>query len=169
MGFEASKFGDGSATGSGNVTTQVHNHYGTRESERAQGLVKTVGVKKQLSIEITGTDVDAEAFPLLAPKFKAGTVIENVWVKTKEAFALTGTTPTILVGTEGSEVTNGFVVSETQAENTGTYDVTGTLTGTWAVPLAAATTIGLAIGGTDSPASTSAGKLEVIIEYTVIG
>ena len=35
MAFEAAKFGDGSASGSGNVTTQVNAQFGTRASEHS--------------------------------------------------------------------------------------------------------------------------------------
>jgi hypothetical protein len=167
MGFERSPFGDGSASGSGNVTTAVNNHYGTRTSDRAQGKVKTEGTSNEVSIEITGVDAGNESFPLLSPWLPDGAIIEKVFLEVKEAFDLGGTTPTILFGTEGSEVTNGFVVSETQAETPGTYDVTSTLTGTWAAPLDANTTVGLALGG-GTPTATEDGKLEVVIRYTVI-
>jgi hypothetical protein len=101
-------------------------------------------------------------------KLPAGAVVKNVYVEVQEAFVLGGTTPTILLGTDTSEVTNGFVISEAQAEAVATYDVTGTLTGTWAAPLAAETTVGLAMGGT-SPTSTTAGKAKVIVEYVSVG
>ena len=167
MGFEQSQFGDGSASGSGNVTTTVNNHYGTRTSEGAVGRVKTEGVINQLSIEFDGTAVGNAAYPLLAPDLPAGAVIERVWFKVKEAFVLGGTSPTIEVGTEGSEATNGFTITEAQAEAVGTYDLTGALSGTWASPLAAATTVGLAQAGT-SPTVTDAGLAEVVIEYAVV-
>jgi hypothetical protein len=82
----------------------------------------------------------------------------------KEAFVIGGTTPAIVIGTEGSEATNGFVISEAQGEATGTYDVSGTLTGTWAAPLAAATTVGIDMSGT-SPTVTDAGLAEVVVKY----
>ena len=164
MGFERAPFGDGSASGAGNVTTAVHTHFGALDSENVQGNVKTEGKMNQLFIEVTGEDVTALAYPLLAPILPAGAVIEDVYAEVTEAFVLGGTTPTILVGTETSEVTNGFVLNETQAEAAGTYDLTNTLTGTWDSPLAAATTLGLSLGGT-SPTNTAAGKVRFVINY----
>lgn len=165
MGYEQAKFGDGSGTGSGNVTTAVSNHYGPRDAGKTVGRIFTEGVKRELSLDIDGDMASAESFALLlANTLPAGSVITEAYVEVTEAFVLGGTTPTILIGTATSEVTNGLVISEAQAEAVGTYDVTGTLTGTWASPLAAETTVGLALGGT-SPTSTSAGKARVVIRY----
>jgi hypothetical protein len=166
--FAASKFGDGSASGAGNVTTQVHTHYGrVTVGHGTVGKVKTEGSVNELSFDVKGSDVSNETFPLLAPALPAGAVIEKVLVKVKEAFTLGGTNPTVLFGTSGSVATNGFVISEAQAEAAGTYDVTSTLTGTWAAPLAAATTVGIDKGGT-SPTSAATGRLEVIVRYSAV-
>lgn len=168
--FVASKFGDGSATGSGNVTTQVHTYYGKRDIGRGQGVYETDGIVNEVSWEITGDDITAatETFPLMSPKLPKGAKATAVYVKVKEAFDLGGTTPTILFGTSGSVATNGFVISEAQAEAVGTYDVTSTLTGTWAAHLAAATTVGVDKGGTSPTAVASVGKLQVVVRYAVI-
>lgn len=63
-------------------------------------------------------------------------------------------TQPLLVGTDTSEVTNGFVVSEAVLESANTARLTSTLTGSWAVntPLQARTKIGFAIGGSGGPA-----------------
>ena len=167
MGFETAPFG---SRGTGNVTTvtDVSNHYNTRDSEGARGVVKTEGLSNEASFEFDGTDVGNGAFQLkFASKIPAGAIIEEAYVKVKEAFVLGGTTPVIQVGTEGSEDTNGVVISEAQAEATGTYDITSTLTGTWASPLAAETTVGLALDGT-TPTVTAAGLAEVIVRYSVV-
>lgn len=164
MGFEQAKFGDGSATGSGNVTTAVAQHYGRREVHKDSGSVQTEGTLKELSMTIDGAMITAEAFPLLVPKLPAGTIVKNVFVEVLEVFVVGGDSATINVGTEGSENTNGFEVTEAQAEATGTYDVTASLQGTWAAPLAAETTIGLDMDGT-TPTITSAGKMRVVVQY----
>lgn len=160
MGYETSKFG-----GLSNVTTTVNTHFGPRSSDGAVGVAKTEGYSNELVISFTGDDVGNAAYPLLAPSLPAGAVIEDVILKVSEAFVLGGTTPAIEVGTETSEATNGFTISEAQAEATGTYDLTSALSGTWAAPLAAATTVGLAMSGT-SPTVTSAGKAKVIVRYS---
>lgn len=164
MAFERARFGDGSASGAGNVTTAVNTHFNEREVGKTVGVTQSAGFVRELTLDIDAAMVSDAGYALLAPKIPAGAVIEDAYVVVSEAFALGGTSPTILVGTEGSEVTNGLVISEAQAEAAGTYDVTGTLTGTWAAGLAAETTLGLALGGT-SPTVTTAGKLRVVVRY----
>lgn len=164
MGFEQSKFGDGSAAGSGNVVTTVNNHYGPRDTGKTVGVKKTEGVMYELTLDIDGEMVGNGAYALLAPKLPANSLIEDVYVEVTEAFALGGTTPAIEIGTEGSEATNGVTITEAQAEATGAYDVTSALAGTWTAGLAAETTLGLALSGT-TPTVTDAGKMRVVIRY----
>lgn len=166
MAFERSPFGDGSASGAGNVTTAVNNHYGPRETGKTAGVTRTAGFMKELTMDIDGTMVGNEAFALLAPKIPAGSRIEDVFVEVTEAFVLGGTSPVIEVGTEGSEATNGFTITEAQAEAVGVYDLTSALSGTWsaATGLAAETTVGIDLAGT-SPTVTAAGKLRVVVRY----
>ena len=57
MGFEQSPFGDGSASGAGNVTTTVSNHYGTRESKFATGIYDTDGLERRLSIHFDHAEI----------------------------------------------------------------------------------------------------------------
>lgn len=161
MGYERSPFGDGT-----NVTQDVHNHYGPRDTGKTVGAEKTFGAKREAVMDIDGDMLAAGEFSLLAPVLPAGSRILNAYVEVEEAFALGGTSPTILVGTDGSEATNGVVVTQAQAEAVGVYDVSSALAGTWdsATGLAASTTVGLAMGGT-SPTSTSAGKARLVVEY----
>lgn len=164
MTYQTSKFG-----GSANVTvvTNVNNHYGPRKSGGEVGVVKTEGKVYEMNVDFDADAVSNGAFPLLAPVLPAGAMIENVYLKVHEAFSLSGTTPAIEIGTEGSEATNGFTISEAQAEAAGSYDVTSALSGTWASPLAAETTVGIALSGT-TPAVTAAGKAEVVVRYVVV-
>ena len=165
-GFERAPFGGYNTT----VTTEVHNHYGPRNDCGPEGVVRTEGSFREASWEITGSEVGASTeFGrwLVQPSLPKGSVITKVFVKVKEAFALGGTTPTILFGTDTSEATNGFVISKAQAEALGTYDVTSTLTGTWSAPLAAKAVVGVALGGTN-PTVTSAGRLEVVVQYALV-
>lgn len=164
MGFETSKFGDGGYATSTNVTQDVHNHYGARDVGKTVGTVQTEGSVYELSLNIDGEMVGDAAYPLIAPTLPAGAVIKEVYAEVDEAFVLGGTSPVINIGTEGSEATNGVDLSEARAEAVGTYDLTSTLAGTWAAPLAAATTVGLALAGT-SPTVTDAGSVRVVIRY----
>ena len=169
---EASKFGTGIDVGStnGNVTTSKgtpHNVFGPRDSGGTIGRLKTEGVSEELRIHITGELFNDVPDGFVPPVLPAGSVIKAVYVNVEEVFVVTGTNPTILIGTNGSEVTNGLVISEAVAEAAGPANLTSTLAGTWDSedPLAADTTVGIALGGTGSPAITDAGKLLVTIVY----
>lgn len=146
-----------------NTGIGVKNHYGARETGRGAGVMKTEGIKNQLSIEITGELCGDETF-VEEYVIPAGSLILNAYVDVGEVFVLGGTTPTILVGTDGSEVTNGLVISEAIAEAAGVADLTATLTGTWGAKLAADTTVGITLGGT-SPTVTDAGQARLVVEY----
>lgn len=168
MAYETSAFGDGTLVGSGgNVAQNVHTHFGTRESTNVVGVVKTEGVMNELSIEFDGTVAGDGAYPLLAPVLPAGAIVEDVYLKVTEAFVLGGTSPVVDIGTETSEATNGFTMTEAKLEAVGSYDLTGDLSGTWTSPLAAETTLGILLGGTN-PTVTSAGTAKVIIRYAVV-
>lgn len=154
MGFESN-------TGLG-----VVNHYGARDTGKTAGVVKTEGRKEQISVDIDVETIANGGSPVVPVTIPASSTIEKVYARVTEAFTLTGTTPTIEIGTEGSEATNGANLSEAQAEAVGTYDLTSTLGGTWANPLAADTEVGVALGGTTPATSGAAGKVRVVIEYT---
>ena len=164
---EVSRFGNATAAGSGNVTYVVHNNFGPRDSGGTFGVLETDGITWEVIYDITGemfNDVPDGLVPVVIP---AGAIIKAAYVDVTEVFVVTGTTPTILVGTNGSEATNGLVISEAIAEALGPANVTSTLAGTWdaEAPLAADTTIGVALGGTGNPAVTDAGKLRLTIVY----
>ena len=165
MAFEQAKFGDGSASGSGNVTTSVNTHFGAFEGGKTVGTKNTEGVMYELTMDIDGEMMGAEEFALLAPKIPAGSRIEDAFLQVTEVFVMGGTTPTFEVGTEGSEATNGLVISEAVGEALGTYDLTGTLVGTWAGTsgLVAETTVGIALEG--DATVTDAGKMRLVIRY----
>lgn len=168
MTYEISKFGNGVAVGSGgNVNGTVHNRYNTQKLGEQIGVNHSDTAVTEITMTITGEQLVRDAATgdgfLLAPTIPVGAVITDVIVQVKEAFNLTGTTPTINIGTQGSETTNGFPISEAQAEAVGTY--TPTKAGTWAAPIATALLVGVALGGT-SPVSTTAGRMDILIKYT---
>jgi hypothetical protein len=124
------------------------------------GVVRTAGNENEIVLEFSGEDINGDLFQ--KPVMPAGSVPVAVYVEIKEAFALGGTTPTLNIGTDGSEGTNGVELSEANAEATGTY--APSLAGTWASPLAAATTVSVALDGT-TPTVTDAGHARVVIQY----
>lgn len=171
MAFYASPFGNGVDTGSGgNVVTSKgtpHNFFGPRQDGGVIGVNKVEGMKEELVFMLTGemfNDVPDGLMPFVLP---AGAVITDVYIDVEDVFVVTGTNPTVLIGTNTSEVTNGFVISEAILEATGSASLTSTLAGTWdaEVPLAANTTIGIALGGTGTPAITDAGKARVTVLF----
>ena len=146
-----------------NTGLGVSNHYGERHSGGAIGHVKTEGAYKEMSMDITGEMLNNTFRPeLILP---AGSLPVAVFIDVSEAFVLGGTTPTILVGTSGSEVTNGCVVSESIAEAIATTDISATLTGTWAASLAAATTVDVTLGGTSPTATDGTGVARLVVRY----
>lgn len=142
----------------------VNNFYGPRSVGKTAGVLETDGAINEVEIVVDSAMIGGTGVQVV--KLPKGVKIISAYAKVTEAFALGGTTPTILVGTSTSEVTNGFVISKAQAEAVGTYDVSSTITGTWASQLStsATTTVGYALGGT-SPTKTSAGKVKVLIRY----
>lgn len=166
MPYERAKFGDGSAAGAGNVVSTVSQHYGPRgeADQESHGIVNTEGVLNELVVYFDAATLTAAAYNLLPPALPAGAKIIRVLLEVQEAFALGGTTPAIEIGTEGSEVTNGFTITEAQAEATGMYDLTSALSGTWAAQLAARTVLGIALTGT-SPTNGTVGRARAVIQY----
>lgn len=170
--YETSKFGNGisSLSAGGNVVVASgapHTTFGPRDTGGSTGVLKVEGAVEQLRFEVTGDDINDLLEPLVPTYLPAGAIIRDVWWDTVEVFVATGTSPTLLVGTDTTEVTNGFVVSEAVLESTNTARLTSTLTGTWAVntPIQARTKIGFAIGGTGGPAIARSGRGLITVEY----
>ena len=167
MAYEQAPFGDGSASGSGNVTTAVNTQYGRRQSGKTVGRTETDGFVNELVLDIDGEILTNAKFPLLAPTLPKNAIVEDVYMEVTAAFNLGGTGPVIDVGTEGSEAINGFTITEIQAETVGTHDLTSALSGTWATGLAADTTVGIALTGADAT-TTTAGKARIVIRYVKV-
>ena len=139
----------------------VNNRYGPLLTpDGVAGVFKTAGAENELVIEFSGTNVNDDVISGFLP---AGSKPIEVYVEVKSVFAVGGTTPTLEVGTDGSEATNGFSISEAQLEAVGTYVITS-FNGTWAARLAADTTVSAALAGT-SPTVTSAGEARIVIRY----
>lgn len=166
MSYAQSPFGDGSASGSGNVVTTVNNHYGTRDSKYANGIVKTEGYSSTLTLAIDHVQATADAFQLNAPVLPAGARVTKVIMVTKVQ-GVAGTSAVLDIGTDSSESTNGFTITEAQMDAAaGTVvDLTGALSGTWDAEkeLAADTTLGINL----SVQTLTAGEYDIMISYDV--
>lgn len=139
----------------------VTNRFGPRSlPEGKAGVVKTEGTIVQYVLHFSGTNYNSGEIE--EPIIPAGFKPLRALVEVETAGAVGGTdTPTIEIGTNGTEVTNGFSVTEAQAEAQGVYVITS-FNGTWAAQLAAATTVGVALDGTNP--TLTGGKFKVTIE-----
>ena len=153
-GYLSSPFGTGVDIGSGgNVNTALgapHNYFGPRASGGVSGVLDVEGAIEQVVFALMGDEINDNLGPLTPQWLPKGSIIRDVWFQGEVAGTMTGTTPTLLIGTKGSEVTNGLVLSQAIVQGVLASRLTGTLVGTWAVntPLAARTQIGFALGGT---------------------
>lgn len=147
----------------------VNNFYGARDTLSGTG----VGVETsndsvhQLSISFSGTSLnDAFMPPVVIPK---GALFKRAILRVDEAFAISGTSPTVLFGAVGAEATNGIVLTEAELETAGTKTPASTGTGTWAqnstTGVATAAKVGKALGGTSPVVTSGVGKATLILEY----
>lgn len=176
MPYFVSAFGNGTDVGSGGNVKQSlgspHNFGGPRRSGGAQGVMQVDGMIEQVVFQLDGAEINdlgptTSAVNPMVPFFlPPGAIIRDVWYDGETVFTLAGTTPTILVGTSTSEATNGFVITQAQAQSANTARLTASLTGTWAVntPLQAKTQVSIILGGT-TPTIDRLGKARVTIEY----
>lgn len=147
----------------------AYNHYGKRgleDGKVAGGSNPTYGVEKEAVVYITGGDFSEGNSFATQLKLPKGAVVTDIYAETSEAFGLGGTTPVINVGQAGVEAANRLIqLSESDAETAGKISSNGVPTGVFAAPLAADTSVGVALGGT-SPTSTGAGRIKVVVKYT---
>jgi hypothetical protein len=146
---------------------QVDSRYGpVLVPDGAGGQLQTAGGKRELTFEFSGATIndDSEQNPIIP----AGSLVIAAYAEIEEAFTLGGTTPTIVAGTVGTEATNGVAIADAgEADTIGTYDITASITGTWGAGLAADTSVGLALGGTQ-PVVGADGKGRIVIEYVKV-
>lgn len=145
----------------------VHNSYGPRRTRAPKGGISTEGSINELTVDVWGSsfaDNVGEINTVILPK---GAIVVDAYAKVSEAFSLSGTTPTIAIGTEGSEATNGVKLSKAQAESVGALKLTPA--GTWANALNADTEVSFALGGTSPKVDASKGKARVTIRYVHLG
>lgn len=145
----------------------VMNHYGSRVTGGAIGVEHGYGSTWVVKMDLTGQSI-ADNIAGYKPPFytKKGMTLKSAYLRVDEVFVVTGTTPHVEVGAQGSSATNGVVISDTQLETLGTYDITSTGTGTWATTssIAADAKIGVSLEG-DTAVSATAGKATLILEF----
>lgn len=146
----------------------VNNFYGARDTTTGSvGIEHGENSIFLLSVQITpdflrGTYVP----PLFVPR---GAQFKRAMLRVDEAFNITGTTPTVIIGALGSEATNGIVLTEAEMETVGTKTPASTGTGTWAQSSTTGTTaaakVSKALGGTTPAVVGTTGKAVLVLEY----
>ena len=146
----------------------ARNFYGPRSAkEGVEGGIKTEGSIQELTLKITGANINDDVFSANLAVLPAGCRVLRAIVAIDEAFTLGGTTPIINIGTDGSEATNGVSIAEAQAEAAGVYtdaDAGVTINGTWGAELTADTQVSVALSG-GTPTVGSGGYAVVTIQY----
>lgn len=146
----------------------ARNFYGPRSAkEGIEGGIKTEGSIQELSLKITGANINDDVFSTNLAVLPAGSRVLRAIVAIDEVFALGGTSPIINIGTDGSEATNGVSIDETRAEAAAVYtdaDTGVAINGTWAAELTADTQVSVALSGTN-PTVGDGGYAVVTIQY----
>jgi hypothetical protein len=148
-----------------NTGIDVFNHYGARNTGGTIGVERSQNSVTRLSINLTGAMLNDDFFPPVSiPKYAS---FKSAHITVHEAFVVTGTSPTILVGAAGSVATNGFIITETELETLGSRKLANDGEGTWDIAhasgTAAAALVAFAFEG--DAAVTNAGKATLVLEY----
>jgi hypothetical protein len=140
--------------------------YGKRDTGGSVGSERTSGSTRDYSLTLTGASVNSGFLPtVVVPK---GSKFVKAILRVDEAFNITGTTPTVIIGGT-APATNGIVLAEAELEAIGTKTPASTGTGTWAVASATGTTaaekIAKALGGTSPVVDATVGKATLILTF----
>lgn len=162
MGYENSSFPLTSGTS--------YNQYGRRGTQDSTilsgGQMHGVGGSEfDLVIYLNGNDFNGTATAVATSGvLPAGAKVISAMLEITETITMGNADNDISVGTSGSETTNGFDFDNTTGA-IGVYDHDA-INGTWANPLAAATTVAWDVAGTTP--SMNGGKAKCVIRYTKI-
>lgn len=147
-----------------NTGLNVDNIYGPRNvPDMARGNMKTEGSYNEMTLEISGENIN-DSLTSVLNTLPAGIRFVDFYVEVQEAFVVSGTTPALEVGTNGTEVTNGFTISESILETVGISAISTTFAGTWASTLTGETDLGLALSGSGA-AVTGVGHARIVARY----
>lgn len=144
----------------------VYNQYGPRNAGGAIGVETDKDSVHQMKVEMTAQSL-IEGFlpPFVLPR---GAKFLRYLLRVDQAFAMTGTTPTVIVGGT-APATNGVVLTAAELAAVGTKAPASTGTGTWAVASATGTTaaerVTIALGGTTPAVTPGNGRAFLIAEY----
>ncbi len=145
----------------------VHNQYGVRETGGTVGKLDHDGVVASVAFSFTGESLNSGFVPpVYIPK---GARFVRALLRVDEAFVVTGTSPTLRVGAEGSIATNGVVITEAELENVGSKAIASSGAGTWSFSSSTGTTVAAKLdfdlGGTSPAVASTSGKATLVLEY----
>lgn len=149
-----------------NTGLNVSNQYGPRFTGGSVGLEKSSDSIQVLKLQFTGSSLNDTFFPrIIVPQ---GALILRYRLRVDEAFNITGTSPTVIIGGT-APATNGVVLTEAELEAIGSKTPASTGAGTWAVGSSTGTTAAEAVtktfGGTSPVVSPTVGKATLLIEF----
>lgn len=144
----------------------VFNQYGPRSTGNTVGVETDKDSIHQMSVTFNNRSLqDAFLSPFNFPK---GAKVLRYLLSVDEAFTLTGTTPTLIVGGT-APATNGVVITAAELAAVGTKTPASTGTGTWAVASTTGATaterVTKALGGTTPAVTVGAGRGTLLVEY----
>ena len=144
----------------------VNNQYGPRGTGNTVGVETDRDSVHTMSVTFNSRSLqDAYLSPFNLPR---GAKVLRYLLRVDEAFTLTGTTPTLIVGGT-APATNGVVITAAELAAVGTKTPASTGTGTWAVASATGTTaterVTKALGGTTPAVTVGTGSGTLIVEY----
>lgn len=143
----------------------VFTQYGPRNTGGSVGVEHSQDSIVRLAINLTGEMLNDGFVPQVnVPKYAS---FKSAHITVHEAFVVTGTTPTILVGAAGSVATNGFIITETELETLGSRKLANDGEGTWDIAHATGTTAAafVDIEFEGDAAVTDAGRATLVLEY----
>jgi hypothetical protein len=144
----------------------VTNQYGPRDTGTTVGVETDKDSIHTMGVAFTHRSLqDAFMSPFVLPR---GAKILRYLLRVDEAFTMTGTTPTLIVGGT-APATDGVVVTAAELAAVGTKTPASTGTGTWALASATGTTaaqrVTKALGGTTPAVTVGAGRATLMVEY----
>jgi hypothetical protein len=152
----------------------VFTHYGPRETEDGVlggGELPGKGSIQEVVVYVKDTDFGSDETFDTQRSLPAGAIPIDATFDVEEAITQTGgtTSLTLNVGTNGSEGTNGFSISDAATSISTTTEVDSSGAGTWAAALAAETAIGVSlVAGGGTITSVDGGKVKIVIRYRKI-
>jgi hypothetical protein len=144
----------------------VNNHYGVRDTGGSVGVEQSKDSLVKLSVQLTGASLNDDFIPPVY--LKKGYLFKEAVLRVDEAFALTGTTPTVLAGL-GDLSTNYISLSKAELEAIGTKVPASTGAGTLAYNSATGVTanaaLAIGLGGTTPAANATKGKATLVLYF----